>query len=101
MTRRSRVGRSPVAVVAIAAVTMVIGACSSGSSRSATADSPSPNGSRSATPANVAAAKPAAAVLASVPPGTTLRVADQLQALEEELAAAGQNTAFPYTVAYS
>jgi sulfonate transport system substrate-binding protein len=92
MTRPPRSSARPVIAVAIAAVTVVLGACSSSSSKAAPVAS------------ETAASPPAAATAAvpsSVPPGTTLRVADQLQALEEELAAAGQNTAFPYTVKYS
>jgi sulfonate transport system substrate-binding protein len=38
---------------------------------------------------------------ASVPAGVTLRVADQVSGLKELLAAAGQNTRFPYQVDYS
>jgi sulfonate transport system substrate-binding protein len=47
------------------------------------------------------AAATAASVPTSVPPGTTLRVADQLGSLELLLSASGENTGFPYAVKYS
>jgi len=86
-----------VAVLAVTAA-LVVGACSSSGSTRTPDTSRAAASTDAATPASATATRSAPA---TVPAGTTLRVADQLQALEEELAAAGQNTAFPYTVQYS
>ena len=91
--------RSPRTAAAVTAAALALVACSSGSSgsRSTPANSQAP---AAVTPAG-ATARPTPAVPSSVPGGTTLRVADQLQALEQELAAEGQNTGFPNAVQYS
>ncbi|HVM67996.1 MAG TPA: ABC transporter substrate-binding protein [Acidimicrobiales bacterium] len=84
--------RPPLTALSVAALAgLVLAGCSSGSHRSSTAPL-----------ATAAAAAPVAATVPlSVPPGTTLRVADQLQVLEQELSASGQDTKFPYAVQYA
>lgn len=58
-------------------------------------------GSSSTSSASPPAAAAGGSVPTSVPPGTTLRVADQLNFLETALSTGQQNTNFPYTVKYS
>lgn len=78
--------RRPLVVVAAAVASVAVAAC----------------GSKGATSTGGAAqAGVSTTVPKIVPPGTTLRVGDQLDALKLVLGTSGQDKAFPYTVKYA
>lgn len=81
--------KTPLALL-LAASAVAVAACSSGASSVTTG-----------TPDSAAASASASAVPTTIPAGTTLRVADQLGALETPLAVSGENKNFPYKVSYS
>lgn len=83
--------KTPLALL-LAATAIAASACSSGASSVATGTP--------GTSATISSASPSA-VPTAIPAGTTLRVADQLNALETPLAISGENKDFPYKVAYS
>jgi len=75
--------KTPLALL-LAATALAAAACSSGASAAATGTSAT-----------------ATTVPTSIPAGTTLRVADQLDVLETPLAISGENKGFAYKVSYS
>jgi len=93
--RRPRISRSVLGGALVTALALALGGCgsrNSGSSSGSTAATSSPSASASNAAANIPA---------TVPPGTTLRVGDQLEFLQTILKTAGEDKDLPYSVKWA
>jgi sulfonate transport system substrate-binding protein len=91
---KARITRFGTALIGIGVTAALVAGCGSSTKSAST-------GSSAASPAAVGATAVPAALPSTIPPGTTLRVGDQLDALKNTLHEAGEDTNFPYKVEYS